>query len=85
MPPADFKPANRLLLVFLNSVGRGGLGFASFFSCDFVRKGARSGLQCSQVPSLQHRPSEHYQASTVHLCQAGTFNPPHCVSVRCTD
>ena len=84
-PPADFKLAKRLLLVFLNATGR--RGWASLFhpSCGFVRMWARSGPQSSQLPSLQSRSSMCCWAPTVHLCQAGAFHPPAVLPVGCTD
>ena len=43
-PPADFKPVQRVLLVFLDATGRGGLGFAFLPSCGFEWMGTKSGL-----------------------------------------
>ena len=52
----------------------------SFPSCGSVL-GDRSGLQYSQVSRLQPKPSECCVAPTVHVCQAGAFNLPHCVTL----
>ena len=54
-PPADFKPVQRVLLVFLNATGREGLGFAFIPSYVFERMGTRSGPQYSQLLSLRPR------------------------------
>ena len=75
-PPADFKPTERVLLVFLDAAGRWGLGFTFLPSYDFVRMGTRSGLQYSQLPSIQSRSSVSCWVPTVHLHQAWAFNPP---------
>ena len=42
-PPADFKPIEQVLLVFLDATGRGGLGFTFLPSYGFARMRARSG------------------------------------------
>ena len=44
-PPADFRTIERVLLVFLDATGKGGLGFIFLPSYGFARMGARSGLQ----------------------------------------
>ena len=75
-PPADFKPGERVLLVFLDDTGRGGLGLAFLPCYGFSRIGARPKPQYSQLPSLQPKSSMSCQASTVHLRQACAFNPP---------
>ena len=77
-PPVDFKPTKRVLVVFLDATGRGKMVFAFLPSCSFVRMGSSSGLQYSQLPSLQLRSSMHCQAPIIHLHQAGVFNPPVC-------
>ena len=56
-PPADFKLVERVLLVFLDATGRGGLGFAFLPSYGFERVRTRSGTQYSQLPSLWPRSS----------------------------
>ena len=75
-PPADFKPTEGVLLVFLDTTGRGGLGFTFLHSYGFVRMGARYRPQYLQLPSLQPRSSMSCQAPTVHLHHATAFNPP---------
>ena len=52
-PPAGFKLAKWVLLVFLAAAGWGELGFAFLPSCDFSGMGTRSGKHSSQLPSLQ--------------------------------
>ena len=54
-PPADFKPIQRVLLVFLDAMGRGGLDFAFVPSYGFERMGTRSEPQYSQISNLQPR------------------------------
>ena len=68
MSPADFKPIEGVLLVFLDATERGGLGFTFLPSYGFVRMGASSGPQYSQLSSLQPRYSVSCWAPTVHLC-----------------
>ena len=70
MPPADFKPTKRVLLVLLDVAGRGGLGSIFFLLSCGSTLGAQSGLYCSQVSNLQPKPSECSMSPTVHLCQA---------------
>ena len=48
-PPADFKPLQQVLLIFLDATGRRKLGFAFLPSYGFERMGTRSG---SQFPGL---------------------------------
>ena len=45
--PADFKPIQQVLLVFLDATGRGELGFAFLPSYGFESLETRSGLQYS--------------------------------------
>ena len=82
-PPDDFKPTKRVLLVFLDATGWGGLGFAFLPSYGSARMGDRSVSHCSQLPSLQPT-SSMCRAPTARLCQAGAFNPPVLLSLRCT-
>ena len=65
-PPADFKPTEQVLLVFLDATGRGGLSFAFLPSYGFESMGTRSELQFSQLPSLQPRSSMTCQAQISH-------------------
>ena len=46
-PPADFKPVQRVLLVFLDATGRAGLGFTFLPSYGFEWMGTKSGPQYS--------------------------------------
>ena len=66
-PPADFKPVQHVLLVFLDATGRRGLGFAFLPSYDFERMGTRSGLQYSQFSGLWPSSSMSCQAQINHL------------------
>ena len=46
-PPVDFKPIQRVLLVFLDATGRGGLGFTFLPPYGFTKMGTRSVMQYS--------------------------------------
>ena len=80
----DFKP-KRILLIFLDATGRGegaGLCFSPFLC--FASMETKSGLQYSQLSSLQPRSSMSCWAPTLYLHQAGAFYPPVVpVSMQC--
>ena len=74
-PPADFKPTERVLLVFLDAAGRWGLGFTFLPSYDFERMGTRSGTQYSQLlPSICPRSSVSCQAEISHSFHVHSSN-----------
>ena len=75
--PADFKPTERVLLVFLDATERGGLDFTFLPSYGFERMGTRSGLQYSQLPRLWPRVSVRCLAQISHsVCGARNSNHP---------
>ena len=64
-PPADFKPVQQVLLVFLDATGRG--GWTSLFSLPLVLRGWGPGLgRTIQFPSLWPRSSMRCQAQVNH-------------------
>ena len=83
-PPAEIKPTKPILLFFLDAAGCRELGIAFLLSYGFVRMGATSGLQSSQLFILKLR-SMCFWASTFLPSQAVTFNPPVVLYFRCTN
>ena len=65
-PPGDFKPVQRVMLVFLDTTGRRGLGFTFLPSYNFEKMGTMSGLQYSQLSSLRPRSFMSCQAQISH-------------------